>query len=221
MDKHPIIALQNVTKSYRQAGEKVVALKPTSLQVNAGEIVGIIGASGAGKSTLLHIAGLLLRPDNGSELWIEGVACHGMNDAQATKIRLQHIGFVYQFHHLLPELSAWENVAVPLWMRGVKKGAARSHAMTLLKEVGLEARATHLPSSLSGGEQQRVAIARALIHHPRLLLADEPTGNLDPKTAQLVEELMMRLVRERGAGALIVTHNMAMAERLDRVITLG
>jgi lipoprotein-releasing system ATP-binding protein len=221
MAEYSMLELKDVTKSYKQAEKKVVALKPISLTVKAGECVGIIGASGAGKSTLLHSSGLLLHPDKGSEIWIDGIACHDISDAQATKIRQQKIGFVYQFHHLLPELSAWENVAVPLWMQGIKGEAVRKRAFALLEEVGLRARCDYMPSNLSGGEQQRVAIARALIHEPRMLLADEPTGNLDPDTAQLVEAMMLRLVRERGAGALIVTHNLAMAQRLDGVVTLS
>jgi lipoprotein-releasing system ATP-binding protein len=211
-----VLELHNISKTYGD----LQALRPTSLQVKAGEIVALVGSSGAGKSTLLHIAGLLLAPDSAGEQWLAGEACHNMSEKQLNAARLRHIGFVYQFHHLLPELKAWENVAVPLWLHGAKKAAAKNAAMDLLEQVGLSHRAEHLPAQLSGGEAQRVAIARALIHRPKLFLADEPTGNLDPTTSANVEDIMRKMLHTQGKAAIIVTHNLAMAERMDRVIEI-
>jgi lipoprotein-releasing system ATP-binding protein len=212
-----VLELKNISKSY---GE-LQALRPTSLQVRAGEIVALVGASGAGKSTLLHIAGLLLAPDKGCEHWLNGEACHKMSEKQQNAMRLRNIGFVYQFHHLLPELKAWENVAVPLWLHGANNKVAKNAAMKLLGEVGLSERADHLPAQLSGGEAQRIAIARALIHQPKLFLADEPTGNLDPTTSAIVENIMREMLHKQGKAAIIVTHNLAMAQRMDRIIELS
>jgi lipoprotein-releasing system ATP-binding protein len=212
-----MLHLKSVTKSYAEgAGGRVVALKPFDLSIAKGEIVALVGASGCGKSTLLHIAGLLLQPDAG-EVWIDGVAAHALKDAAATRLRREKLGFVYQFHHLLPELTARENVTVPLMLNGRN---APAEAEALLADVGLSERLHHLPSALSGGEQQRVAIARALVHHPALFLADEPTGNLDPTTSSRVEAVMMQTLRKHNIAALIVTHNPAMAERMDRVVRL-
>jgi lipoprotein-releasing system ATP-binding protein len=211
-----VLELKNISKTY----SGLQALRPTSLQVRAGEIVALVGASGAGKSTLLHIAGLLLQADKGGEHWLNGEACHNMSEKQQNAMRLKNIGFVYQFHHLLPELKAWENVAVPLWLHGAKNADAKNAAMKLLAEVGLSERAEHLPSQLSGGEAQRIAIARALIHQPKLFLADEPTGNLDPTTSATVENIMREMLHKQGKAAIIVTHNLAMAQRMDRIIEL-
>ena len=212
-----VLELKNISKNY----SGLQALRPTSLQVRAGEIVALVGASGAGKSTLLHIAGLLLKPDVGGEYWLNGEACHKMSEKQQNAMRLRNIGFVYQFHHLLPELKAWENVAVPLWLHGAKNVEAKNAAMKLLGEVGLSERAEHLTSQLSGGEAQRIAIARALIHQPKLFLADEPTGNLDPSTSANVENIMREMLHKQGKAAIIVTHNLAMAQRMDRIIELS
>ncbi len=214
-----ILSLNHVSKSYPQGDGAVEALHPTTINIAEGEVVALVGTSGSGKSTLLHIAGLLLQPTQGS-IMLEGQACEQLDDKAATLLRRGSLGFVYQFHHLLPELTAYENVAVPLMLQGVakKEQSERIHAM--LENVGLSERAHHLPSELSGGQAQRVAIARALIHQPTLLLADEPTGNLDPDTAEQVESLMIDTIKRHNAAALIATHNMAMAERMDRVITL-
>jgi lipoprotein-releasing system ATP-binding protein len=213
-----VVEMRNISKTYKQNGEDLLALKPISLQIKAGEIVALVGASGAGKSTLLHIAGLLLRADTGAEHLFCGEKVHNMNEAQITGTRLKNIGFVYQFHHLLPELKAWENVAMPLWLQ--RKKGAKQIASSLLEQMGLAHRINHLPSELSGGEQQRVAIARALVHNPMLFLADEPTGNLDPNTALIVENIMRDNLRKNNKAALIVTHNLAMAQRMDRIISL-
>ncbi len=214
-----ILECQDVTKRYEQGGEVITALKPTSFKVHAGEMVALIGASGAGKSTLLHAVGLLLQPSAGKIL-LDGVDCSSMNDAQATKARREKLGFVYQFHHLLPELSAFENIEVPLKLNGVNASERNLRVNGLLKQIGMADRASHLPSQLSGGQNQRVAIARALVHQPALLLADEPTGNLDPETSATVEALLRDVVKSTGAAAIIATHNIDMAKRFDRVIEL-
>jgi lipoprotein-releasing system ATP-binding protein len=214
-----IVEMRDVSKKYTQNGEDLQALRNISLEVKSGEIVALVGASGSGKSTLLHIAGLLLKGDVGSEYMLCGEAVHQMSEAKINQTRLHNIGFVYQFHHLLPELKAWENVAMPLWLQG-KKGA-KHIAINLLEQMELAHRINHLPSELSGGEQQRVAIARALVHNPTLFLADEPTGNLDPKTGLIVENIMRDKLRQNNQAAIIVTHNLAMAERMDRIIVLG
>jgi lipoprotein-releasing system ATP-binding protein len=212
-----MLQLKAVTKSYSQgSGERVVALKPFDLTIEQGEIVALVGASGCGKSTLLHIAGLLMRPESG-EVWIDGKPAHSLHERQATLLRREKLGFVYQFHHLLPELTALENVSVPLMLNN----RPLSEAATLLEDVGLGHRLHHLPGQLSGGEQQRVAIARALSHRPALFLADEPTGNLDPDTSAQVETVMLETLRKYQAAALIVTHNPDMAKRMDRVVTLA
>ncbi len=212
-----MLDLREVSRTYRQGGQDIVALRPFSLEVKAGEIVALVGASGCGKSTLLHIAGLLMQPNSG-DVTIDGASCRGISERQATMVRREKLGFVYQFHHLLPELTVEENVAVPLILQG--QGAHVAKVQELLAQMGLKHRMGHLPSELSGGEQQRVAIARALIHSPALFLADEPTGNLDPDTAQQVETVMLETLRARGASALIVTHNPEMAARMDRVVRL-
>ena len=179
----------------------------------------LIAPSGAGKSTLLHLAGLLERPDSG-EIYVAGRAAGGLSDAERTEIRRNEIGSVYQFHHLLPEFTALENVVIPQLIRGVSSAEARKRGEELLAYLGVDARATHQPAELSGGEQQRVAIARAVANAPRILLADEPTGNLDPATAEHVFTALGELVRASGLAALIATHNHALAKRMDRLVTL-
>ena len=190
-----------------------------SLSVSAGETVSLVGPSGSGKSTLLHIAGLLERPDAG-EVEIAGRACGGLSDAERTAIRRDRLGFVYQFHHLLPEFSAEENVMLPQMVARRRRAEARARAQALLDRVGLADRRGHRPGQLSGGEQQRVAVVRALANRPRVLLADEPTGNLDPATSERVFEELLRLAREDGLAVLVATHNAEIARRADRIATL-
>ncbi len=215
-----ILKLENVSRVYAPGTPREVAvLSEASLAVNAGEMVALMAPSGAGKSTLLHIAGLLDRPDAG-EVWLGWVAMNGRSEGQRTAARRSEIGFVYQFHHLLPEFTAAENVALPQMAEGRSRSDALTRAGALLAEVGLSHRKDHRPSQLSGGEQQRVALARALANRPSLLLADEPTGNLDPETADQVFEVMMRVVRDSDTAALIATHNPELAARMDRVIRL-
>jgi lipoprotein-releasing system ATP-binding protein len=189
------------------------------LQVEAGQIVGLLGPSGSGKSSLLHAAGLLERPTAG-QILIQGQDCGALSDVARTQIRLSTIGFVYQFHHLLPEFSALDNVALPALIAGKPRKAALARAADLLGQLGLSGRLNHQPAQLSGGEQQRVAVARALTNAPRLLLADEPTGNLDPATSETVFANLRDLVRATGVAALIATHNMEMTRHMDRVLTL-
>ncbi|MEI7609538.1 MAG: ABC transporter ATP-binding protein, partial [Rhodospirillaceae bacterium] len=202
-----MIELDAVARTYVQAGTQLRVLDGVSLRVRAGELVALVGPSGAGKSTLLHLAGLLELPDEG-EVRIDGKATSGLGDLERTLMRRQKIGFVYQFHHLLPEFSAEENIVLPQMIAGVPKSKARTRARDLLERIGLGHRGSHRPGKLSGGEQQRVAIARALANAPSLLIADEPTGNLDHHTAEGVFALLMKLVRDDGLGALIATHNL-------------
>ncbi|MDX5403653.1 MAG: ABC transporter ATP-binding protein, partial [Rhodobacterales bacterium] len=194
-------------------------LQGVDLRVARGEVVALVAPSGAGKSTLLHIAGLLDTPDAGS-VRIGGADVAGLSDRRRTAIRRADVGFIYQFHHLLPEFSALENIVLPQLANGVGKAAAQARAMDLLTRVGIAARADHRPAALSGGEQQRVAFCRALANGPRLLLADEPTGNLDPATSDQVFAALMDLVRGTGLSALIATHNLELAARMDRVLRL-
>jgi lipoprotein-releasing system ATP-binding protein len=209
------LRLEAVSRAYFPGTPAAVAvLSDASLVLRQGEVAALVAPSGAGKSTLLHIAGLLDRPDAGT-VRVLGEAA-GRDDAGRTRLRRDTIGFVYQFHHLLPEFSALENVALPQRPAGVARPAAEARAREILEAVGLGHRLGHRPAELSGGEQQRVAIARALANRPRILLADEPTGNLDPATAGQVFELLMRLVRETGLAALIATHNPELARRMDR-----
>lgn len=219
MSDPAILELDKVVRTYVQADSNLEVVRGASLRVGAGDLVGLVGPSGAGKSTLLHVAGLLEMPDGG-EVSIAGKVCGAMSDSERTAIRRTEIGFVYQFHHLLPEFSAVENVMLPQMIAGISRRAARKKADALIESVGLRDRATHRPARLSGGEQQRVAIARALANGPRLLLADEPTGNLDMNTADDVFGLLLNFVRENGLGAVIATHNLALAERMDRVVRL-
>jgi lipoprotein-releasing system ATP-binding protein len=213
------LELENVARAFKLAGETLEVLRGVSLALKAGEIVALVGPSGAGKSTLLHVAGLLERPDRGA-VRLSGRDCGGMSDLERTEMRRKALGFVYQFHHLLPEFSALENVMVPQMIAGKSRGAARASARVLLEQVGLAARASHRPARLSGGEQQRVAIVRALANRPTVLLGDEPTGNLDHHTAQEVMGVLTELVRKTGLAALIATHNLDLARRMDRVLTL-
>lgn len=215
----PVLDLRDVRRVYRQAGAELPVLDGVSLSLRPGEIVALVGPSGAGKSTLLHMAGLLERPDGGAVL-IDGRDCGRMSDKERTAIRRRTLGYVYQFHHLLPEFSALENVMLPQMMAGVPHGRAREHARGLLDLVGLGRRESHRPARLSGGEQQRVAIVRALANDPRLLLGDEPTGNLDQHTGVEVMAVLMDIVREAGLAALIATHNLDLAKRMDRIMAL-
>ncbi len=213
------LELKAVHRTYTQAGGGLQVLRGASLSLARGEVVALVGPSGAGKSTLLHIAGLLERPDAG-EVRFNGEDCGGFDDTKRTELRRSRLGFVYQFHHLLPEFSAVENIIVPQMIAGVKRSIARDRAMTLLESMGLSARADHRPGKLSGGEQQRVAIARALANNPAVLLADEPTGNLDPDTADGVFAQLVALAKQHGLAALIATHNPALASRMDRTVRL-
>ena len=198
---------------------QVAVLRGATLEVKRGEVVALVAPSGAGKSTLLHIAGLLDTPDQGS-VALGGRNMVGLSDKARTEARRGEVGFIYQFHHLLPEFTALENVVIPQLANGVAPAAAEARAMDLLARVGVAERASHRPAALSGGEQQRVAFCRALANQPRLLLADEPTGNLDPATSEQVFSALMALVRDTGLAALIATHNMELAARMDRVVRL-
>jgi lipoprotein-releasing system ATP-binding protein len=215
----PALALRKVERIFKQAGGNLPVLRGASLALNPGEIVALVGPSGAGKSTLLHVAGLLERPDGGQVL-LNGRDCGKMGDEERTLIRRGQIGFVYQFHHLLPEFSAVENVMLPQMIAGVPRGTAHARAMELLGQVGLTPRAEHRPARLSGGEQQRAALVRALANKPRLLLGDEPTGNLDHVTSDEVMGVLLKLVRGTGLAALIGTHNLDLAKRMDRTLRL-
>ena len=217
--KLPVLELKGIHRVFRQGRSELHVLKDTNFSINQGEIVALVGPSGSGKSTLLHIAGLLERPDEG-EVIINGEQCTGLKDDRQTELRRQHLGFVYQYHHLLPEFSARENIMIPQIIAGMKKADAGVRADQLLEMLGLSDRATHRPARLSGGEQQRVAIARALANAPDLLLADEPTGNLDPETAGEVFKVLLGLARGAGLTAIIATHNPELAGRMDRVVRL-
>ena len=215
------LVLDGIEKVFKRGlpGE-VVVLRGASLTVSRGEVVALVAPSGAGKSTLLQIAGLLDTPDAGRVV-LEGRAMGGLADRARTEARRQEIGFIYQFHHLLPEFSALENVVIPQRANGISVRDAEARATTLLAQVGVAERASHRPATMSGGEQQRVAFCRALANAPRLLLADEPTGNLDPATSDRVFAALMDLVRGTGMSALIATHNMDLAARMDRVVRLN
>jgi lipoprotein-releasing system ATP-binding protein len=213
------LVLQGVQRIYRGEAGDLPVLRGADLRMAAGEIVALVAPSGTGKSTLLHLAGLLERPDGGDVL-IDGAPCGTLADAARTEIRRLRVGFVYQFHHLLGEFTALENVALPQMIAGVARRAAEDRARMLLASFGLADRAGHLPGKLSGGEQQRVAIARAMSNAPGLLLADEPTGNLDVGTSDAVFAELLKTVRNQGVAALIATHNTELAARMDRVVTL-
>ena len=216
----PALELRGVRRIFRQAGTELVVLNGIDLVLRPGEIVGLVGPSGAGKSTMLHVAGLLERADGGAVL-IGGEDCGRLRDDRRTLLRRSEIGFVYQFHHLLPEFSALENVMLPQMIAAVPRRRARQKAAGLLERIGLGPRAGHRPARLSGGEQQRVAIARALANDPKILLGDEPTGNLDQATGENVLEALLSLVRDTGLAALIATHNLDLARRLDRIVALA
>ena len=217
---NPVLELRDIHRVYKQADEELPVLRGCSLSIHAGESVALIGPSGCGKSTLLHMAGLLDRPDQGAVL-IAGQTTQGLDDAGRTAFRRQSIGFVYQFHHLLPEFSAQENIFLPQLIAGVTKKEAEKRAQELLELIGLTARATHRPARLSGGEQQRVALARALANRPHILIADEPTGNLDPTTAEHVFSVLQELARTQKLALLMATHNHDLAHRMGRVAELA
>ena len=214
-----LLELKDVDRRYDEGGRKLVILEGADFTLRRGEMVALVAPSGSGKSTLLHTAGLLERPDGG-DVVLDGTSCGRLSDDDRTAIRRNQIGFVYQFHHLLPEFSALENVMMPQLVRGLDNAKARERALQLLDYMKIAPRASHRPSELSGGEQQRVAIARAVANAPLLLLADEPTGNLDPDTAHYVFEALEALVRQSGLSALIATHNHEIAARMDRRVTL-
>jgi lipoprotein-releasing system ATP-binding protein len=218
-EARPVLYLQQITRRFRQGESTLDILKSAELAVWPGQSVALIAPSGAGKSTLLHIAGLLEFADAG-EVFIDSVATSELTDAQRTRIRRGDIGFVYQFHHLLPEFSAVENVMLPQMIRGLKAGEAQTRAAELLSYLGLKERLTHRPAELSGGEQQRVAIARAVANAPRILLADEPTGNLDVRTSEHVFATLSQLVRASGLAAVVATHNLDIAAQMDRRVTI-
>jgi lipoprotein-releasing system ATP-binding protein len=218
-ERAPVLRLEHLERGFTQGDRRIDVLKEASASFYPGETVALLGPSGAGKSTLLHIAGLLERPDEGAVM-INGVDCGKLNDGERTRVRRLEVGFVYQFHHLLPEFSALENVMLPQLIMGKTQADAEERAKGLLGLLGLEERWDHRPAELSGGEQQRVAIARAVANRPKILLADEPTGNLDPHTAERVFEELMRLVNEEGVAAVVATHNLDLAARMDRTLRL-
>lgn len=212
-----VLHLEGIEKSYRDG--EIAVLRGANVTLMPGEVVALVAPSGAGKSTLLHMAGLLDTPDAGT-VTLGGIDMTGLPDRARTEARRRDIGFVYQFHHLLPEFTAAENLVLPQLANGISRAQAEARAMELLVGVGIGPRAGHRPAALSGGEQQRVAICRALANAPKLLLADEPTGNLDPDTSDVVFGTLMKLVRETGLSALIATHNLALAARMDRILKL-
>jgi len=215
----PVLQLRGVRREYLSGRSVLEVLRGADLDVYPGELVGLIGPSGSGKSSLLHAAGLLERPTAG-RVYLSGRDCSDLKDADRSRVRLKTLGFVYQFHHLLAELSAEDNVALPLMIAGYGRAEAGERAVSLLTELGLSERAHHQPAQLSGGEQQRVAIARAMANHPKVILADEPTGNLDPVTSLGVFQSFHDLARGQGSAALIATHNMDLARYMDRVFAL-
>ncbi len=216
----PQLRLERLERAYTQGNRRIEVLKGASASFFPGETVALLGPSGAGKSTLLHIAGLLERPDKGAVI-INGVDCGKLSDSEQTRVRRMDVGFVYQFHHLLPEFSALENVVLPQLILGLTREKAEEKGRELLRSLGLDERWDHRPAQLSGGEQQRVAIARAVANDPKVLLADEPTGNLDPPTAERVFEQLLRLVRTSGVAAVVATHNLDLAARMDRTLRLA
>ncbi len=215
----PVLQLSGVRKAYRSGERTLQVLDGVDLELARGELVGLVGPSGSGKSTLLHTAGLLEKPDAGA-VRLDGEDCLALSDTQRTALRRSKLGFVYQFHHLLPEFDARDNVAMPLLIAGMPRRRARERADELLIDMGLGERSHHQPPQLSGGEQQRVAIARALANDPRLVIADEPTGNLDPATTERVFAALIRMAREENAAVLVATHNFTLTQHMDRVVTL-
>jgi lipoprotein-releasing system ATP-binding protein len=218
-NQHFPLSLQGIERTFVQGDRRLSVLQDVSLDLRAGEIVALVGQSGSGKSTMLHIAGLLEKPDGGDVI-VDGRSAGAQNDRERTALRRKFLGFVYQYHHLLPEFSALENVMLPQMLAGLSRKQARLRALDLLAMVQLQDRADHRPGRMSGGEQQRVAIARAVANAPRVLLADEPTGNLDSSTADIVFRQLLTLVRETGMAALIATHNPELAARMDRTVHL-
>lgn len=218
-ERPPIMRLENVSRTYVTGEGSLEVLRGTNLELRPGEMVGLVGPSGSGKSTLLHTAGLLEFPDSGL-VEIDGQNAADMTERERTHTRRRKLGFVYQFHHLLPELNAVDNIAAPLMIDGVRKSAAQARARKLLKSMGLEDRERHQPGQLSGGEQQRVAIARSLANHPRVLIADEPTGNLDPATTTAVFQSLFDTARTEQVAVLVATHNLELTTYMDRVLTL-
>jgi lipoprotein-releasing system ATP-binding protein len=219
LTKPPVIEISQLSQYFQQGQTRLEILKDVSLKITAGEMVGLVGPSGSGKSTLLHLAGLLERPSGGKIIYM-GQDCELMTDHQRTKLRLHEIGFIYQFHHLLPEFSAIENIIMPQLIAGLTKIEAANRANQLLNMVGLSERADHKASQLSGGEKQRVAIVRSIANVPRLVLADEPTGNLDPLTSTQVFEQLRSVIKGGKLSAIIATHNYQMAEKLDRIFKI-
>ncbi len=215
----PLLSIRGLARTYETAAGGLTVLSGVDLDVQPGEIVGLVGPSGSGKSSLLHAAGLLEHP-NAGRISILGQDCSDLGDRERTRVRLGAIGFVYQFHHLLPEFTALDNVALPQMIAGKTREAANARARELLGELGLAGRVDHQPAQLSGGEQQRVAVARALANSPRLLLADEPTGNLDPHTSEAVFQNLYNLAKRTGVACLIATHNLELAKHMDRVLAL-
>lgn len=214
-----VLSCRNLAKIYQEAHSELVIFHQLHLEVKVGEMVAIMGASGAGKSTLLHLLGGLDQPSQG-EVWVSGQRLSDLTEAELNQLHNRELGFIYQFHHLLPEFNAWENVAMPLLIRGNSYKEAKKQALSLLAKVGLSERVEHRVSELSGGERQRVAIARALVTEAKCILADEPTGNLDESTAEQVFEVMLKLNQELGTSFVIVTHNEHLALRMDRVLML-
>ncbi|MBE6468044.1 MAG: ABC transporter ATP-binding protein [Alphaproteobacteria bacterium] len=214
-----VLEMKNVYRSFKQGGQTLQVLRGVNLDIKKGEIVALIGPSGSGKSTLLQLAGLLEKPTKG-DIYIQGQKCSELNDGVRTSLRRDYLGFVYQYHNLLADFDALENVMLPQLISGKKEKEAKEFAKWLLSKMGLEKRLKHRPAEMSGGEQQRVAIARALANTPKLLLADEPTGNLDPKTSDIVFNELLSIVKETGLSALIATHNFDLADKMDRKVKL-
>lgn len=219
MNNDTILSLKKISKSFKQGTQKLEVLKSVDFEIKAGEIIALIGPSGSGKSTLLQIAGLLDSPTSG-DILLNGKKCSKLGDTVRTSLRRDFLGFVYQYHNLLPDFNAVENVMLPQLIAGKSAKEAKERSEWLLKRLKLDNRLKHRPAELSGGEQQRVAIARALANTPKLLLADEPTGNLDPKTAEIVFGELINIVKETGLSALIATHNMELANQMDRRVSL-
>ncbi len=215
----PVLSLKGIVRSYQSGARTLDVLRGVDLDLRPGEVTGLVGPSGSGKSTLLHIAGLLEEPDGGSVL-LNGKDALRMGDRDRTMARRLMLGFVYQFHHLLPELNAIDNIAAPLMLNGVSRGKARKRAHELLERMNLRDRDHHRPGQLSGGEQQRVAIARSLANQPKVLIADEPTGNLDPNTSAIVFQNLLDIARGEGVAVLVATHNLELAAHMDRVLAL-
>ena len=218
-DKGPILKLESISHGYVQAGRRIDVLSKVNLKLYPGCITALVGPSGAGKTTLLNLAGLLEQPKSG-QVWINGTKATGLSERKRTQLRLRHIGMVFQFHRLFPEFSALENIMIPQMLNGLSQAESEKRAKLLLEMVGLSDRATHRPGLLSGGEQQRVAIARSVANAPDILLADEPTGNLDPETGETVFQSLQRIVHGTDTAALIVTHNQKLAAKMDEILEL-